>query len=191
MTALLHKLINGWARWQVARCCRLELGAGARVNFRGLRRRPPARLAVGSGSIFEGQIAADRAGAEVRIGNNSFFGNSLIVTAQQVLIGDDVLVSWGCTIVDHDSHSPHWDQRQNDVRQHHEGRKSWEHVAVRPVSIGNRAWVGFNCIILKGVTIGEGAVVGAGSVVTRDVAPYTLVAGNPARPIRSLDPHGQ
>ena len=51
------------------------------------------------------------------------------------------------------------------------------------IKIGDRVWIGYRAIVLPGVTIGEGAVVGAGSVVTRDVADYTIVAGNPARPI--------
>jgi maltose O-acetyltransferase len=59
------------------------------------------------------------------------------------------------------------------------------------VTIGDRAWIGYRAIVLPGVTIGEGAVVAAGAVVTRDVAPYTIVAGNPAREIgarnRELD----
>jgi maltose O-acetyltransferase len=54
-----------------------------------------------------------------------------------------------------------------------------------PVTIGDRAWIGFRAIVLPGVSIGEGAVVGAGAVVTRDVPPFTIVAGNPARPIGS------
>jgi acetyltransferase-like isoleucine patch superfamily enzyme len=53
-----------------------------------------------------------------------------------------------------------------------------------PIIVEERAWIGSRAIILKGVTIGQGAVVAAGSVVTRDVAPFTIVAGNPARPLR-------
>ncbi len=55
------------------------------------------------------------------------------------------------------------------------------------VVIENNVWIGTNCCILKGVKIGEGAVVGAGSVVTKDVLPYTVVAGNPAKKIRDVD----
>lgn len=49
--------------------------------------------------------------------------------------------------------------------------------------IGNRVWIGYRAIILPGITIGEGAVVGAGAVVTKDVDPFAIVAGNPARKI--------
>lgn len=52
-----------------------------------------------------------------------------------------------------------------------------------PVLIGDRAWIGYRAIVLPGVSIGEGAVVGAGAVVSRNVPPFTIVAGNPARPI--------
>ena len=52
-----------------------------------------------------------------------------------------------------------------------------------PVSIGNHAWIGARAIIGPGVTVGEGAVVGMGAVVTQDVPPWTIVAGNPARPV--------
>lgn len=53
-----------------------------------------------------------------------------------------------------------------------------------PIEIGNSVWIGDNAIVLAGVKIGDGAVVGAGAVVTRDVEPFTIVAGSPARPIR-------
>lgn len=56
-----------------------------------------------------------------------------------------------------------------------------------PVYIGDKVWIGFNVIILKGVDIGEGAVVAAGSVVTKNVPEWTLVGGNPAKVIRQLE----
>lgn len=59
-------------------------------------------------------------------------------------------------------------------------------ITCKPVYIGRRAWIGAGAIILPGVTIGENSVVGAGSVVTHDVAPNTIVAGNPARVIRHI-----
>jgi acetyltransferase-like isoleucine patch superfamily enzyme len=59
-------------------------------------------------------------------------------------------------------------------------------IATAPVKIGAHVWIGFNSIILKGVTIGDRSVVAAGSVVTKDIPADVLVAGNPARVIRSL-----
>ena len=56
----------------------------------------------------------------------------------------------------------------------------WSEINTKEIIIKNNAWIGMRSIILKGVTIGEGAIVAAGSVVTKDVPPYTLVAGNPA-----------
>lgn len=56
-----------------------------------------------------------------------------------------------------------------------------------PIVIEDNVWIAANVVVLPGVTVGEGAVVGAGSVVTKDVEPYALVAGNPARKVRSID----
>ena len=91
-------------------------------------------------------------------------------------------------MVDHDSHSIEWEKRRNDVRDWGKGKKNWVHIAHAPVVIGDKAWVGFNVSILKGVTIGEGAVIGACSVVTRDIPPYSVAVGNPAKVVRSLGP---
>lgn len=61
-------------------------------------------------------------------------------------------------------------------------------ITCKPVHICRRAWIGAGATILPGITIGENSVVGAGSVVTKDVEPNTIVAGNPARVIRKIEP---
>lgn len=96
------------------------------------------------------------------------------------------MIAWGCTVVDHNSHSLRWSERKDDVVNWLEGKKDWTHVKCASVTIGNKAWIGFNSTILKGVTVGEGAIVAASSVVTRDVPPFTIVAGNPAKVVREL-----
>ena len=110
----------------------------------------------------------------------------MIVSAERIEVGDDVMIAWGTTIVDHNSHSSSFSKRSEDVINWMQGKKDWSHVKTSPVKICDKVWIGFNTIILKGVTIGEGAVVGAGSVVTKNVPPWTIVAGNPARIIREI-----
>lgn len=87
--------------------------------------------------------------------------------------GDDVSIGPEASILTlgHDPQSPEFEDRGGDV------------------VIGDRVWIGYRAIILPGLTIGEGAVVGAGSVVTKDVEPYSMVAGNPARKIGERTRH--
>lgn len=172
------------ARISVQKRCTVSVGDNSRVNFRFIKDNPPAFLTIGEGSLVNAKISADRPQAIVSIGSNTFIGGSTIVTAGRVDIGDDVLISWGCTIVDHNSHSLHWSKRANDVKLYARGEKDWTNVSISAVKICDKSWIGFNAIILKGVTIGEGAIVASGAVVTKDVAPYTIVGGNPARLIR-------
>jgi galactoside O-acetyltransferase len=186
MREFFYPLLNRVARKIVERRCNLEVSQSANVNYLGIRHRPPAKLTIGAGSIFHARIASDKNDSEVVIGKNTFVGGSSLVCAQRIEIGDDVLISWGCTIVDHNSHAMAWKHRMNDVKDAMSGKKDWSHVDVRPVAIGNRVWIGFNSIIMKGVTIGEGAIVGAGSVVTKDVPAYNIVGGSPARIIREI-----
>jgi len=77
-------------------------------------------------------------------------------------------------------------KRQHDVTMWIKGQKDWSQVGMAPVRILNRSWIGARAIILKGVTVGEGGIVAAGSVVTNDVPAWTIVGGNPARVIREL-----
>jgi len=167
----------------------VDIDSSARVNWHGVRPigTQGCRLTIGANTLMEGDVFFDKDNARVSIGARSFIGGaSRIVAAVSVTIGSDVLVSWGVSIVDHNSHAMRFSERSNDVMAWREGKKDWTNVKTAPVVIGDKAWIGFNAIILKGVIVGEGAIVGAGSVVTKDVAPWTVVAGNPAKLIREL-----
>lgn len=109
------------------------------------------------------------------IGNNVGISNTSIVANDKIVIEDNVLIGGNCKIYDHDFHSLNFDER---MRQHDRG------IRHAPVRIKNGAFIGAHTIILKGVTIGEKSVVGAGSVVTKDIPDGEIWAGNPARFIR-------
>ena len=145
-------------------------------------------LYIGTHCIIRSHINFDRPSATVRIGDRCYIGASLIVCGQAITLEDDVVISWGVTIVDHDSHTLDWVGRSADVLKWGRGEKDWAGINIAPIVIKRRCWVGFGASILKGVTIGEGSVVAANAVVTKDVPPYSVVAGNPARIVRTLSP---
>lgn len=154
-------------------------------RIRGGRR---CHLSIGKNCIVRCCVVFERESAVFSVGDRCFIGKTLISVADRVEIGNDVLISWGATITDHNSHSVTFSDRQCDVEDWHDHRKDWSSVKIGKVVIQDKAWIGFNAILLKGVVVGEGAIVGAGSVVTKDVPPFTIVAGNPARIVRELRP---
>lgn len=104
----------------------------------------------------------------IKIGDGSYIGDRTEIHAGEgVTIGNGVLIAWDCNITDRDYH-----------------KFESEKEKIRPIVIEDHVWIGLGCTVLKGVTIGEGAVVAAGSVVTHDVPARALVGGNPARVIK-------
>ena len=164
----------------------VRIGGGSRVDFWKLTAKADNRIEVGSDCMFACRVVYERPGAGLKVGERSFVARGLMSIAERVEIGDDVHVSWGATIVDHHSHSLRRRDRENDVREWLRGRKNWTGIKIAPVTIGNWAWLGFNVSVLAGVHIGEGAIVGACSIVTKSVPAWTISAGNPARVIREL-----
>jgi galactoside O-acetyltransferase len=165
---------------------KLTIGSESKLAFNKFKFKDGCTIAIGQKSIIESNVYFDKPGGHIIIGERTFIGGSKLVCADKIEIGDDVLISWGCTIVDHDSHSLLFSERKNDVLNGLKGIKNWANVTTKPVKINNKAWVGFEVRILKGVTIGEGACIAAGSLVTKDVPPYTLVGGVPAKILKSL-----
>lgn len=162
------------------------------ISYRGLN--PKICLEVGNDSVINGTYVFENDNGFVSVGSRTFIGGGTFISVEKIEIGDDVLISWGCTFMDNNAHSLIWEERQNDVKDWKKALefgeigtyKDWSNVNKAPIKIENKSWIGFNSIILKGVTIGEGAIVAAGSVVTNDVLPWTVVGGNPAREIKKL-----
>ena len=168
---------------------RVVIGRGTKLNSASLSAREPngCSLAIGAESNIEASLVFERANARIAIGSRTHVGGgTLLISASSIEIGDDVLIAFDALIMDHNSHSLKFSERRHDVRNWIHGVKDWSTVAIAPVRISDKAWIGARAMILKGVTIGEGAIVGAGSVVTRDVPAWTIAGGNPAQVIRAL-----
>ena len=153
---------------------------------------PETCLEIDENSHIFSQFNLMRPAAKIRIGKRCQLGNSHFVCTDRIEIGDDVIMAWGSTLMDSDNHSIYWNERCLDVDRCRNdylstagldiGRNhDWSLVKTKKICISNKSWIGMNCIILKGVTIGEGSIIGAGSVVTRDVPAWHMAAGNPAK----------
>lgn len=153
-------------------------------------------IKIGNNCMLNCDFIFESEKGEIEIGDRTFInGGTSLISRSKIKIGNDVTIAWGCTLYDHNSHSLDWQERQKDLEQqlndYNNGlnfikNKNWETVKSRPITIEDKVWIGFDCTILNGVNIGEGAIVGAKSVVRENVEPYTIVAGNPAVVIKKL-----
>jgi acetyltransferase-like isoleucine patch superfamily enzyme len=118
---------------------------------------------------------------EIRIGHGVFIGNGCtLAAAERIVIGDRCLLAPGVRIHDNDGHPL-------DAARRAAGG-AMEPANIGPVTVEAGAWLAAGAVVLKGVTVGARSVVGAGAVVTEDVPPDCVVAGNPARVVRRLTP---
>lgn len=114
----------------------------------------------------------------VKIGNNVGMGSVCIMCVKEITIGDDCTIGANVIIVDTDGHSIYASERKNHSAL---GAKS------KPIHIGNDVFIGVNSVILKGVAIGDNAVIGAGSIVNCDIPANEIWGGNPARFLRKIE----
>lgn len=116
-------------------------------------------------------------GGEVRIGSKSVLGEEITFsTYEQISIGRECVIADRVMFID-------FDHKIEDVEQ--AIRK--QGVYTQPVRVGNNVWIGYGACILRGVTVGDGAVIGTNAVVTKDVPPNAIVGGVPARVLRMRD----
>ncbi len=150
------------------------------------------KITIGKKSSLRGEIFLFQHGGNVTIGDYVLFGPySRIWSSCKITIGNHVLISHNVNIHDNDSHPTDSVLRQKQSTLQLEPLailNSEFNVSEKPIIIEDNVWICFNAVILKGVTIGKGAIVAASAVVTEDVPPFTVVAGNPARVIKHLKP---
>lgn len=150
-----------------------------------------ARIVLGDNVVLTSLLRVNLAGinhkiilvapakdSQICIGNNSGMSGGVIYACSSVKIGNYVNIGANVCIYDTDFHPIDYRERRGSLSKNAESQ---------PIVIEDDVWIGANSIILKGVTIGRGAIVGAGSIVTKNILPFTLWAGNPARFIKNLE----
>lgn len=139
--------------------CELVLDIGAKI------------VCAGDLMLYEGVCVRIGNNAKCSFGHNVFINRSSSIDCMlEITIGDCCAISDGVQILDTDFHQIKYMDNLS--------------IVSKPIRIGNHVWIGRSAIILKGVTIGDGAIIGAGSVVTHDIPPKCLAVGNPARVIK-------
>jgi len=147
-------------------------------------------LCIGRGtSVYLGVMFDVGPRGRISIGEYTLMNGAWLICDANIEIGDYALISWNVVIMDtyRVPLNPTERRRVLEALPRQSSRRLPGTGSGRPVRIGRNVWIGFDTCILPGVTIGEGSVVGARSVVAEDIPPYCIAAGNPARVIRSLE----
>ncbi|MEM9422181.1 MAG: acyltransferase [Pseudomonadota bacterium] len=124
----------------------------------------------GYNQVGRGSLLWVLKGGKVELNGATTNGQNKIIAKERVTIGKDTQIAFGATISDHDFHKTYTNNQAN--------------VETAPVTIGENVWIGMDATILKGVTVGDGAIIAAGAVVTKDVPAKCLAAGVPAKIIK-------
>lgn len=148
---------------------------GSSYNFSRYCSERKVGVQLGSYAVLGSTILDVGPRGKVTIGEHAIITDAYIICDHEVEIGPYALVSWNVVLMDA-YRRPVWQA----------GPAGEGMPPARGIRLGRNCWVGFEVCVLPGVTIGEGSIVGARSVVREDVPPYTIVAGNPARVIRDL-----
>jgi len=162
------------------------------INFGGgvLKGSSRSNVFIGDCCKLAGWIVSDGVG-KISIGKHCFVNERSVIRARnRVTIGNYVLISSDVYIRDNNSHSIYAEDRQREILADPDFGGVYDPDIPtpdsKPVVIGDHVWIGHKSLIMKGVTIGDKAIVAAGSVVTKDVPPGCIVAGNPAKVVKEI-----
>ncbi len=136
--------------------------------------------------LYSKTIIVTRAeGAKISIGNNVGISGATIYARKGITIGDNTCIGGNVKILDNDFHPIEWEER-NRLLQDEKGGDVTELIPAKPISIGKNCFIGCNSIILKGTTLGDGCVVGAGAVVSGKFPDNSIIVGNPGKVIKRV-----
>jgi acetyltransferase-like isoleucine patch superfamily enzyme len=146
-------------------------------------------IVIGNNTHIKGELQLFTFGGRITIGDNCYIGEKTkFLSGDHIQIGNNVLISYNVNIIDATVHEIDHIERANGfinlIKYGHPTEKGA--IETAPIIIKDHAWINFNVTILRGVTIGEGAIIAAGSVVTKDIPPFVLAGGCPAKPIKNL-----
>jgi len=159
-------------------------------SFSCYRSQVPVGVQMGRGaSAYLGTMFDVGPRGQVSVGEYALLNGARLICDAQIEIGDYCLISWNVVLMDTYRVPLNLIERRSELKRAacRQPRRIDAETEARPVRIGRNVWIGFDSCVLPGVSIGGGSIVGARSVVAEDVAPFTVVAGNPARVIRHLD----
>lgn len=148
------------------------------------------KLVIGEGTHVRANIFVYPYGEGIHIGDDCYIGEKTIIrSGAKIDIGNSVLIAHNCNIIDTDSHEINYKERdlsyKNMLKYGHP--KQAGNVKTSPIVIKDHAWLSYNVSILKGVTIGKGAIIGACSVITHDIPDFCVAVGNPAKVVKYLN----
>ncbi|SRR5579875_113119 len=148
----------------------------------------PKAITVGAYTHIECQLFVFWNGGNINIGEWSHIASGTRILSQaSISIGNHVLISHLVDIHDTDCHPIDWEERRLDMQELMTGKYRIPTKTVsKPIIIEDDVWIGFKATVLKGVHIGRGAIIAAGSVVFENIPAWTVVAGNPAKVVREL-----
>lgn len=159
--------------------------------FRFFRSRHNPGLVFGSNcSCYSGCSFSIGKEGKCTVGDYTLLNGALVMAEELIEIGNYCIISWNVGIADSDFHPIDPAARLQDavaISPYGGNRPPRPPIATAPVRIKDNVWIGMGAVILKGVTIGENSVVAAGAIVTKDVPPNVVVAGNPAKIVKTLD----
>ncbi len=161
----------------------LDLCAGSNCSAE-----QPGTITIGDHCRIYGRLQTQGNG-EIRIGNHCcIYLDTVIGSVESIRIGDCVIISNHVHIYDNNNHPTDPQVRRQMCMAGFDGEDwKWTRSQSAPIVIEDNVWIGEYAAVMKGVTIGEGAVVASHAVVTKDVPPYTIVAGNPAKVVKEID----